>query len=462
MKDRRLSRSGGDGRRAAPVRLAHLGLGNFFRAHQAFYTEHAPDAAKWGYAAFAGRGGELAEALAAQDGLYTLAVRGRKDDELEVISSLSETHPASDHSSWLAAVASPSLAAVTVTVTEAGYLAGLDGRLDMAAAAVASDIERLGQDLCSRVVTAPGRLVAGMAARRRAGAGPIALVPCDNVARNGTLAGRVVADLAERVDPGLAEWIAESVAVVTTVVDRITPRATSDDTTMVARRTARRDQAVVVTEPFCEWVLSGTFPAGRPAWEQAGAVFVDDVTPYEHRKLWLLNGSHSLLAYAGSIRGHVTVAEAIADETCQSWVEQWWAEAAPHLDQPAGALRAYETALMGRFSNPRMRDQLARIAEDGSQKLAVRVLPVVRAERAANRLPLAAARILAAWICHLHGLGGPVRDVRAAELAVAAAGTPTGAARSVLSALDPAIGADAELVSVVAEACRALAGQSWG
>lgn len=461
MKGRRLARSGGDGRRAAPISLAHLGLGNFFRAHQAFYTEHAPDAAAWGYAAFAGRSAGLAEALAGQNGLYTLVVRGPEHDELEVISSLSQAHPAADHDSWLAVVASSRLAAITVTVTEAGYLAGPDGRLDTTLPAVASDLERLGRDHCAPVVTAPARLVAGLAARRRAGAGPIALVPCDNVGANGTLAGRVVADLAERVDPGLAVWIAESVSVVSTVVDRITPRATSDDTAMVARLTARLDQAVVVTEPFCEWVLSGTFPAGRPRWEQAGALFVDDVTPYEQRKLWLLNGAHSLLAYSGSIRGHATVAEAVADETCRAWVEQWWAEAGPHLDQPPGSLRTYETALLSRFSNSRMQDQLARIAEDGSQKLAIRVLPVVRAERAANRLPVAAARILAAWICHLHGLGGTVRDVRATELVAAAAGTAVGATRSVLSALDPAIGADAELVSGVADACRDLAGPSW-
>ena len=62
--------------------LVHLGLGSFFRAHQAWYTDHAPDAAEWGIAAFTGRRPDLADALAAQDGLYTLITRGPAGDDV--------------------------------------------------------------------------------------------------------------------------------------------------------------------------------------------------------------------------------------------------------------------------------------------------------------------------------------------------------------------------------------------
>ena len=92
-----------------------------------------------------------------------------------------------------------------------------------------------------------------------------------------------------------------------------------------------RDKAPVVAEPFPNWVLSGDFPAGRPRWEDAGAVFVDDIEPYENRKLWLLNGAHSILAYAGQLRGHTTVAEALADPVCLQAVEEFWDEASRHL-----------------------------------------------------------------------------------------------------------------------------------
>ena len=173
---------------------------------------------------------------------------------------------------------------------------------------------------------------------------------------------------------------------------------------------------------FTSGCSAATFPAGRPRWEDAGATFTDDITPYEHRKLWLLNGAHSLLAYAGSIRGHATVAEAVADETCRSWLEEWWAVASPHLDQPAADVAAYRTALLERFGNARMHDRLDRIAADGSQKLPIRILPVLRAERAAGRVPAGATRVLAAWICHLRGLGAPVSDVRADEVVPLAAG----------------------------------------
>lgn len=453
----RLSRAA-DGRPAPPVRLLHLGLGNFFLAHQAWYTEHAADAPSWGYAAFAGRRAAPDRALAEQGGCYTLVQRGPEADRDEVVSSLCTVRGAADHAAWAGMWSSAGLAAVTVTVTEAGYRAAPGGGLDPEAPDVAADVARLRADPCGPAASAPGRLVAGLAARRRSGAGPVALVPCDNLPGNGELGRRVVLDLAERVDPALAGWIAASTSVVGTVVDRITPRATAADADAVTRRTGRIDRAVVVTEPFAEWVLAGDFPAGRPRWEAAGARFVDDTTPYEHRKLWLLNGAHSLLAYAGSARGWRTVAEALADDACRRWVEDWWDEASSHLAQPAGELAGYRRALAARFANPRMADPLARVAEDGSQKLPVRVLPVVRAERAAGRVPAAGARILAAWIGHLRGGGAPVRDVRQAELTALAAGPLARAVPAVLGALDPAAAEDGELVGAVTDAAGELGG----
>ena len=178
-------------------------------------------------------------------------------------------------------------------------------------------------------------------------------------------------------------------ATATTMVDRITPRITPDDLRTVERATGAEDHAPVVTEPFSEWVIAGEFPGGRPRWDAAGATLTADAAPFERRKLWLLNGGHSLLAYAGSLRGHATVAEAMADATCRAWLEGWWDEAAAHLDLDAGDYRA---ALLERFENPRIQHRLAQIAADGSQKLPVRVLPVLRAERAAGRLPEAATR----------------------------------------------------------------------
>lgn len=379
----------------------HLGLGGFFRAHQAWYTAHAADAGDWRYEAYAGR------SPAPQPAAYTLVIRSDDGDMTEEITVIGAAHPATDEAAWVADLASAEVAAVTLTITEAGYAGG----------------------------PAIARLLAGLDARRRAGAGPLALVPCDNVAANGALLRRRLLDAA---GGELAAWIDESVTVVSTVVDRITPRP------------APAAHPVVVTEPWAEWVLAGAFPAGRPAWD---ATFVEDVTPYEQRKLRLLNGAHSLLAYAGSIRGHATTPEAIADDVLRGWVEAWWDEAAPHVALPTGDYRA---ALLTRFGNRRLGDQLARIAEDGSQKLPLRVVPVVRAERAAGRLPLAGAGILGAWVEHLRGRGAPVRDVAAAELLPLASDVA-----AVLRWLAPDLAEDTELVDLVDTARAAiLAGPS--
>ena len=388
-----LSRAAGHGRLAAPVRLVHLGLGNFYRAHQAWYTERAPDADDWGYAAFTGRRAELADALNAQEGLYTLITRAADGDRFEVLSSISRAHAGADHEAWLGYLASPDVRAVTITVTEAGYVRGPEGGLDRDRDQVKADVEALRQDHGAVVRTAPARLVAGCAARRQGDGGPLTIVSCDNLPGNGAVVARVVRDLAELVDPGLADWVAGSVSYVTTMVDRITPRTTPEDVRTVLEATGLHDSSPVGTEPFSEWVLSGPFPGGRPGWDAAGATITDDIEPYEHRKLWLLNGGHSLLAYAGSILGHQTVADAVADETCRGWLEEWWSEASRYLSLPEADVAAYRGALLDRFANPRMHHRLAQIAADGSQKLPVRILPTLRRERAAGRRPSGAARV---------------------------------------------------------------------
>jgi fructuronate reductase len=450
---RRLSRER-DGRPAAPVRIAHLGPGNFFRAHQAWYTEHAPDADDWGIAAFAGRTGAVARELAVQDGLYTLLVRAAEGDRPEVVSAIATV--SGELGAWRRCFARPELAVVTTTVTEAGYRRTADGGLDSTDPEVAADLAALrahGPD--ADAVTAPGKLALGLAVRRAQGLPGVAVVPCDNVPDNGAMVARVVGELASAVDPGLAAWIARNVSFVTTMVDRITPHTTDDDRAEVRARAGVDDPVPVVTEPYVEWVLSGDFPQGRPRWEDVGARFVDDIVPWEHRKLWLLNGSHSLMAYAGTLRGHDTVQEAVSDTVVRSWVEQWWDDAAQHLPLPPEEIAAYRTALLDRYANPRIRHLLRQIAADGSQKVPIRILPTVRADLARGAVPTGAARVLAAWACHLRGHGAPVADVAAEEFIALAAGELDGAVDRVLARLDVS---DERLHAAVTALARELGG----
>ena len=312
-----------------------------------------------------------------------------------------------------------------------------------------ADIAALTADPTAAAATAPGRIVSGYLARRAAGAGSIAIVPCDNLPDNGPALKRVVDELIAAVDPTLADWAAENVAFGTTMVDRITPATTDEHRAAVLAALGVVDASPVPTEPFSEWVIAGEFPKGRPAWDAAGAFVVDDVVPFEQRKLWLLNGSHSLLAYAGTILGHETVADAIADPVARGWVEQWWDEAARHLTLPAEDVAAYRAALLDRFENPNIRHALAQIAADGSQKIPVRIVPTLRAERAAGRVPQGATRAVAAWTCHLRGLGAPVKDARAGEVATFGEGTLEESVAAVLGFLGEDLAADPEVVAAV-------------
>ena len=456
MSNADLNRGAVQARTMAPVRHVHLGLGNFFRAHQAWYTDRCPDAGDWGIAAFTGRSTEVPQRLNEQECLYTLLTRGAKDDDFRVVASLSAAHPGTDQESLLGYLASPDVRVVTLTVTEAGYRRNASGGLDREDPHVQTDIATLRAGGDEPLRTLPGRLVGGLAARRRADAGPIAIVSCDNLAGNGAAANAVLRDVASDVDPDLLDWIDEEVAVVTTMVDRITPRTTPEIREAVEAATGRHDAAPVATEPFSEWVVSGKFPGGRPAWHDAGATFTDDIEPYEHRKLWLLNGGHSLLAYLGSIRGHATVDDAIADEVCRTSLETWWAEAAAHLSQPPADISAYQARLLDRFGNARLPYQLDQIAADGSQKLPVRILPVLRAERSAGRMPSGAVCAVAAWITHLRGHGAAINDPAADTLTSKADGGLSDAVPRVLAALDPHLPDDEALTTQVTAEARRL------
>lgn len=464
LNRRNLAARTGTASQPAPVRIAHLGLGAFHRAHQAWYTDVADEANEWGIAAFTGRSPLAAEEIAAQDGLYSLVERSVDGDAVTVIDSISEAVDGARVDRLVEHVAAPTTALVTLTITEAGYALDADGRPDLANPAVGSDVEWLRRnldaaalDLATPPGTALARLLAGVEARRRAGAGPLAIVSCDNLPENGDLTRSGLFALADFASaPATRDFLAEHVTFVSTSIDRITPKTTPTDVAAVAAATGWRDRSPVVTEPFHDWVLSGEFRGGRPAWERAGARFVDDIDPFERRKLWLLNGSHTLLAYAGAARGHRTVAEAIGDPEVRSWVEQFWAEAVRHLPAEGLDLGAYRAALLDRFDNARIQHLLGQIGQDGTTKLRVRIAPVLRAERAAGRDGAASVRVLGAWVAAARD--GRIPADRAGD-ALAAAASESGE-RSVVELLrlvDPELLEDPLVVVAVARAATGFA-----
>jgi fructuronate reductase len=438
-----------------PVRAVHLGLGAFHRAHQAWYTQHAGD--DWGIAAYTGRRPDAAVALAAQDCLYTLVTRGPKGDDTELIGSLSRAHDGSDTGQWMRDLADPRVTTLTITVTEAGYRRDDQGDLDLADEQVQLDIASLNDDPAGVVHTAPARIAQGLLNRLHQGGGALNVISCDNVSDNGTMTRRVVLSLIEEVEPGAGDEIDAQVRFVSSVVDRITPATTEPDRQWVALRTGYDDESPVVTEPFSEWVIADHFIAARPDWESAGATVVSDVTPYEQRKLWLLNAGHSLLAYAGSIRGHRTVAEAVADPILRGWLVSLWDAAAPEMAFPRGEIDVYCQSLLSRFENSRIEHRLAQIAGDGSQKMPMRVVPIIRRRREQG-LTAAAGDVaaMAAWLAHLRGHGAPVNDPGAEAWLASLATEPRGAASALLHRVAPDLADDDTLIDAIAEDCRQL------
>jgi fructuronate reductase len=412
----------------APERMVHIGIGAFAKAHQLWYTQQVDKENEWGVVAFTGRSPNIADQLTEQDGLYTLVERGANGDSFEVLSRIVRAEDGTDVSQLTKTISNPGIALVTLTITEAGYGFTKDGRLDL-----------------ENPAPAINRMAFALDMRRRINSGPIALVSCDNIPNNGELLKDAITNVFSTFDDEAMQWLKQNVAFVSTSIDRITPKTTDEDIALVAAETGWEDNSVTVTEPFKDWILSGEFPAGRPNWEMAGAKFVDNIEIFEKRKLWLLNGAHSLLAYLGIARGHITVAEAIADNECRSWVEAFWDDAEKHLPQAELQLEQYRAALLDRFENPRIAHQLRQIAIDGATKLAVRIVPVANAELTAGRNASAEALVIAAWVAFL--TTGEFVDSQAEAIRLAL-GKPD-SKRALVALLDPELATRDEFMSLV-------------
>jgi fructuronate reductase len=387
--------------RSLGVGIVHLGIGAFHRAHQAVYTEDAVAAAggDWGICGVSERSAAAVRALGPQDGLYTLAQRGAEEERLRVVGSVRELRWArGDADGLLDRIATPATRVVTLTVTEKGYRHDpATNRLRLGDVDVAADLADGG----ARTVVA--QLARGLDRRRRESGAPITVVCCDNLPDNGRVVRGLVCEFAARLSggDGLAWWIGEKVRFPGTMVDRITPAATADDRAHVAAALGLADEAVVVTEPFSQWIIEDDFSAGRPAWELAGAILTDDVVPYERIKLRMLNGCHSTVAYLGALAGYELVSDAVsAPAPFGELLRRLMADdVAPTLDVPGGFdLAGYERQLLGRFANTALRHRTLQIAMDGSQKLPQRLLGTVLDRRRAGAEPIFAALGIAAWM----------------------------------------------------------------
>ena len=409
-------------RAASRVSIVHLGIGAFHRAHQAVYSDDllAAGARDCAIVGVSLRSTATRDALLPQDCLYTVAERDGGRDHLRVIGSVKQILVASDDADAVVArMCDPTVKVVSLTVTEKGYCHHpATGRLDFQHEDIVHD---LGNPATPR--SAPGYLVAALARRRRQGQPPFTVLCCDNLPHNGALLRTVVREYAQALDSGLAGWIDEHAAFPSTMVDRIVPATTADDTEVVSRALGVADAWPVICEPFRQWVIEDRFVDERPRWELVGAELVADVAPWELMKLRLLNGSHSALAYLGYLGGYRTIAEVMANPDYVRFVSSMMdEEIGPTLSVPTGAdLADYQQQLLARFANTGIRHRTWQIAMDGSQKLPQRLLGTIR-DRLAAKAPVALTTLaVAGWIRYIsavdeQGVAIDVQDPLAALL----------------------------------------------
>ena len=398
-------------RAAKAIGIVHFGLGAFTRAHQAWYTDRAieTDGGDCLIAGISLRSPTVGEQLNPQDGLYTLAEKSGEGTRLRVIGSVAEVIVApQDPARIKALLAAPATRIVTFTVTEKGYCRRADGGLDLT----------LAQGGFYPL------LAEAFAARKAAEIGGLTLLSCDNLAYNGHQLKGLMGDYLAAHHPELIDWVAAHCTFPCSMVDRIVPATTEVDRAEVEGLLGLRDEGVVMTEPFSQWVIEDNFAGPRPAWEAVGAQIVADVAPYETAKLRMLNGAHSALAYCGLAAGHTYVHQAVADPALRALVLRLMLEeAAPTIPAPADMdLAAYAQALIERFDNPALNHRLIQIAMDGSQKIPQRWLATLAAHQAQGRQCPAILSAIAAWIRHLRGANGSVDDPRAEELSKTAGG----------------------------------------
>ncbi|MES2684231.1 MAG: mannitol dehydrogenase family protein [Pseudomonadota bacterium] len=351
-------------------RICHLGVGGFHRAHQAFVLHQLLQqgvAAGWGLCGIGLRAADRAihAALHAQDHLYSLwQVEGSQRRVTVVGSIMAHLDASEDAGPAIATLADAATRIVSLTITEAGYCLDGTGGLDASHADIIHDLAHPQQPR-----SAAGLLVAGLAARRAADGAGITLLSCDNLLANGERLRSAVLGFAECADPALALWIATQCSFPCSMVDRITPATDPVRRAAYCADWGVQDEALVMCEPWLQWVMEDHFVAGRPPYEQAGVQFSHEVARWEEAKVGLLNGGHSALAQLGLLRGHVGVHEALADPLVRQWHAGYMTEVADTLEPLDGLdYGDYQAALTRRFGNAALDDRLLRLAMDSSGK----------------------------------------------------------------------------------------------
>jgi mannitol 2-dehydrogenase len=388
--------------------IVHIGVGGFHRAHEAAYVDQLMNEGKaldWGISGVGllPQDRRMHEVMTAQDCLYTLVVK-HPDGSMKprVVGSIIQyLFAPDDPEAVLELMSDPGTRIVSLTITEGGYLVNqVTGEFDADDPGIQKDL-RPG----STPSTAFGFITAALARRRERGIPPFTVVSCDNIPGNGAVAHKMIGAFARLKDPELADWLEREVSFPNSMVDRITPVTTDGDKTLLAEKFGVEDAWPVVCEPFVQWALEDSFSAGRPPFEDAGVQMVNDVEPYELMKLRLLNASHQALCYLGYLSGYRYAHEVCQDALFTTFLRGYMDyEATPTLAPVPGVdLEQYKSQLIERFANPEIRDTLARLCAESSDRIPKWLIPVIRQQLATGGEIRRSALVVASWARYAEG-----------------------------------------------------------
>lgn len=360
--------------------ILHIGVGNFHRAHEEFFTNRLledPTWQNWGICGAMLLPGDehLYKALKKQANEYTLTVCGRdgKDEAYRIGSLVELIWGVEDPEGVITKIADKDIRIITLTITEGGY------NIEKASGEFMLNDEKVKHDLQQphNPETIFGFVAEGLRRRKATGSGPVTILSCDNLQHNGNTARKAFTSFIKAQDEELATWVNENVTFPNSMVDRITPATRPDDITRLNAKNGTDDTAPVYCEDFIQWVIEDNFIAGRPAWENVGAEFTQDVTAYENMKLSLLNASHTLLSYPSFLGGYRKVDDAMHDERIAKFVRTFMdVDITPYVPAPGNTdLELYKQTLIERFGNRSVSDQIARLCFDGLSKFPVYVMP---------------------------------------------------------------------------------------
>lgn len=410
-------------------RIAHIGVGQFHRSHQALYLHQllnhdaTAENLPWSITGIGllSYDIDMKSKLQKQDFLYSVLTLGEGVKSADIVGSITDflVAPVDGHEKLIETLADAQTKIVSLTITEHGYLQDASFNLDWQNAKVQQDLQ-----FPEQFQTIYGLLYSSLKLRKERGLPSFTVLSCDNMPANGKLTQKLVLQFLSKLDPSLAQWAQQNTTFPSTMVDRITPRTTEEHSRILREEFGVEDQWPVAAEDFIQWIVEDNFVNNeRPQFDKVGVIFTNDVTPFEELKLYLLNAGHSTLAYPSLLQGIDIVDEGMRNSSVREAVIAYMNEAKHAVPDniPGVNKEDYIQTLIKRFSNPNIRDHTARLASQGYAKVQNFVVPALThlLHDTTPRSTTAIARMLASWITFLgtaEKLGVTVDDARAADI----------------------------------------------